>query len=1246
MGTTTTRLTQQPQSRTFIDDAICRLLESCSRYQLDSDSELARRLEELKKRAASNEIVLTVLGEFDAGKTTFINKILGTDILKTGLLPTTSVCTYIRYGKSVACEVFLKTGKVLALSPEQVGQYSTDGEHRSQVTSVRVTLPASLLADGLVVVDTPGVNVNISAHEAITEQAISEANACLFLMDARVPGAKTTVDFLRSISGRIDKFFFVLNKADILDLGEQQEALEYVSNVLMQECGIPNPRVLLLSSTFKEDSLEWGERFTSFERDLRNFMKAERDLVICAELARSLDHAVGRAELLLASKYRLAERELAEHYKISLPDGADIVHALRKEVQEEIDRDLEQLRQDFCKAHLVVCKRLRAEVEGIVSSAESTEELVKGAPSRITKTFGEHKQTLDELVSTSLERFFSTRQQQIVATVNQLFSGVQWLEQRTFFLRPALWVSLVIGLVAVPLFEYRLAVPSTALLISPVLGLSAAAVSYGIVYWYRSRSRFALAAMQSNIYERIAHEAISSGKRYRAAVSGPDTLSEAFGQLWGWVTGGNVRGLKKEIRNNLKPVLDNFESTTITVGLSAISGAKTSLTEMISKCTDRYGIILEHLLKPQRKIRAAIESRQQAIQSDVIFLRNTRGKLPDYYEQLQEQLKGFSNPYASRTAEETSPPATSLELSIASAAPGTDTANPVTLVDVGVAARQPRSKLLAVGWVTCLFLFLSSLLGTAGMVGGLDTFLPSGLRQADEHRTLQATVPPKFDSKQSAQLQTPPVEALEPSTKDAIVAPRLESIIAILQRADSQPEVSIPEQYWRDTGITPTDKERTETSATALRLSDSRVPELAVYDCNPDYSGSSGCPMNIYGLRSEVIGDGRVSLKYKSLLEGPNGGSIHVLDSMTNSYRDLLVDGNWGASVLKFDGTLYKATECFSHDYKKLDDIHPSDCQSVGPSVAQPRDDAKLSNSVLAPAAPTPSTTTVESAKPVEPNPKPAPAEKNQGSDQLYIDSHVSLQNECSKVNISVALRYDSPQGWITRGWFVAKPSEEKSLALPSLRRNSIIYFYAQGGGMRWDGQKDSQAYNADVVDQVFVYHDGESVQGSNKRTVSMFSRQGTDNPSLRFGCPTGVPGEDRSSSAGMWTDPATGLIWTAMDNGRDVNWNEATNYCKNLSLGGYSNWQLPKIDELQHIYQGVYIHYSGGITQFDYKKLSVPYHIKGGIVLTGNQWSATQNNSNGYGSAYVLFLDGARNLGLFNGSHNLRALCVRRSRE
>jgi WD40 repeat protein len=51
-----------------------------------------------------------------------------------------------------------------------------------------------------------------------------------------------------------------------------------------------------------------------------------------------------------------------------------------------------------------------------------------------------------------------------------------------------------------------------------------------------------------------------------------------------------------------------------------------------------------------------------------------------------------------------------------------------------------------------------------------------------------------------------------------------------------------------------------------------------------------------------------------------------------------------------------------------------------------------------------------------------------------------------------------------------------------------------------------------------------------------------------------------------VWTDRETNLTWTQTDNGKSMNWEEASQYCSDLRLGGFSDWRLPSIEELQTI--------------------------------------------------------------------------------
>ena len=49
--------------------------------------------------------------------------------------------------------------------------------------------------------------------------------------------------------------------------------------------------------------------------------------------------------------------------------------------------------------------------------------------------------------------------------------------------------------------------------------------------------------------------------------------------------------------------------------------------------------------------------------------------------------------------------------------------------------------------------------------------------------------------------------------------------------------------------------------------------------------------------------------------------------------------------------------------------------------------------------------------------------------------------------------------------------------------------------------------------------------------------------------------------------DTRTKLMWAAKDNGKNVNWQDAKSYCENYRGGGYTDWRMPTLDELEGLY-------------------------------------------------------------------------------
>lgn len=111
------------------------------------------------------------------------------------------------------------------------------------------------------------------------------------------------------------------------------------------------------------------------------------------------------------------------------------------------------------------------------------------------------------------------------------------------------------------------------------------------------------------------------------------------------------------------------------------------------------------------------------------------------------------------------------------------------------------------------------------------------------------------------------------------------------------------------------------------------------------------------------------------------------------------------------------------------------------------------------------------------------------------------------------------------------------------------------------------------------------------------------------------------------WTDPATQLMWTAEDNGSGLSFRQAAHYCRQLRLGGFQDWILPSIDDLQ-----------GLVVDTENAK---GYRLKGPLKLTGWQWSSSPGKQEG--EAWALdFGDGGRASVPAGDSGLNRALCVR----
>jgi small GTP-binding protein len=141
--------------------------------------------------------LLVVIGEFNAGKSAFVNALLGARVLEEGPTPTTTRLQILRYGAA---------------------------PHRGADASGAdvISAPVSLLQE-LTVVDTPGTNAIFREHDRLTTEFVPRADLVLFVTSADRPFTESERAFLETIRNWGKKIVVVVNKIDILERSEERE---------------------------------------------------------------------------------------------------------------------------------------------------------------------------------------------------------------------------------------------------------------------------------------------------------------------------------------------------------------------------------------------------------------------------------------------------------------------------------------------------------------------------------------------------------------------------------------------------------------------------------------------------------------------------------------------------------------------------------------------------------------------------------------------------------------------------------------------------------------------------------------------------------------------------------------------------------------------------------------------------------------------------------------------------------------
>lgn len=219
------------------------LLEASQRFGLNQET---KEILEQQIINISDNFLFVIAGEVNAGKSSFVNALLGAPVSATSHEITTDRVLKITYGKN---------------------------EHVENASGAKFSIrefPAEILKQ-ITIVDTPGTNSKELDHQVITERFIPHANLIMFVFMTENIHAETAWNLFRNIKDKWGKkVVFVMTKKDMYT-AEQVESYKATLRRYIENEGIEEPKIFVTSSIQEKQ----GELQESGFAALREYINEE-----------------------------------------------------------------------------------------------------------------------------------------------------------------------------------------------------------------------------------------------------------------------------------------------------------------------------------------------------------------------------------------------------------------------------------------------------------------------------------------------------------------------------------------------------------------------------------------------------------------------------------------------------------------------------------------------------------------------------------------------------------------------------------------------------------------------------------------------------------------------------------------------------------------------------------------------------------------------------------------------------------
>ena len=307
------------------------LLEQIDQQKFEEDYDIVERY----LRTIDENFLLVLFGEFNSGKSFFINAFLGEEIVATGITPTTTTICKVTYGDKPKQEIVFHDGTTEVVADKNaLWPYSDDEERSKRIDYICLFQPSKKL-EKLDVIDTPGLNSLFTCHEETTMNFVNKADAVLWLFHPNQGGSESEKEYLTRIKEYGKNIIGIVSHKDIV---KSDEDISLLTDFIRNNFGELIDRVFVVSSPQALQSIPSGDQRGYSESGLCEVEEYLRERIFDRVKRAKIEAAIAschKIALRVSERMRNEVSEVREN-KIFLDSVSGAISKEMLEVDEEI----------------------------------------------------------------------------------------------------------------------------------------------------------------------------------------------------------------------------------------------------------------------------------------------------------------------------------------------------------------------------------------------------------------------------------------------------------------------------------------------------------------------------------------------------------------------------------------------------------------------------------------------------------------------------------------------------------------------------------------------------------------------------------------------------------------------------------------------------------------------------------------------------------------------------------------------